>query len=47
MLKREASRNGQTPKYDNRCRNLSKERIKEKLDKGESYCIRFKVFIIF
>lgn len=43
MLKREASRNGQTPKYDNRCRNLSKERIKEKLDKGESYCIRFKL----
>lgn len=43
MLKREAARLGQVPKYDNRCRSLSKEMIKEKLGMEESHCIRFKL----
>lgn len=43
LLKREALRNQQVPKYDNACRKLSKDEVKRKLDKKEPYCIRFKL----
>lgn len=43
MLRREAARTSQIPKYDNRCRHLSPEKIKEKLNIGETSCIRFKL----
>lgn len=43
LLRREALRLRQVPKYDNKCRHLSKEDINDKLKRGEPYCIRFKV----
>lgn len=43
LLRREALKIQQVPKYDNRCRYLTKEEIQEYLDKGRQYCIRFKV----
>ncbi|CAH0557037.1 unnamed protein product [Brassicogethes aeneus] len=43
LLRKEAIRAQEVPKYDNRCRNLTKEEIKMKLDKGEPSCIRFKL----
>ncbi|CAK9823898.1 Probable glutamate--tRNA ligase, mitochondrial [Anthophora retusa] len=44
LLRREAIKCGQVPKYDNRCRHLTDDEIKAKLDKGNPYCIRFKLF---
>jgi len=35
---------GQPPKYNGKCRNLSKEEVKKRLKEGESFVIRFKVF---
>ncbi|XP_076280884.1 putative glutamate--tRNA ligase, mitochondrial isoform X2 [Lasioglossum baleicum] len=43
LLRREALKCRQVPKYDNRCRHLSSDEIKEKLNKGHPYCIRFKL----
>ncbi|XP_003707042.1 putative glutamate--tRNA ligase, mitochondrial [Megachile rotundata] len=43
LLKREALKCGQVPKYDNRCRHLSDDEVKQKLKKGDPYCIRFKL----
>ncbi|XP_076381070.1 putative glutamate--tRNA ligase, mitochondrial [Megalopta genalis] len=43
LLRKEALKCRQVPKYDNRCRHLSSNEIKEKLDKGHPYCIRFKL----
>ncbi|XP_043288445.1 probable glutamate--tRNA ligase, mitochondrial isoform X2 [Venturia canescens] len=43
MLKKDAIKNGQIPKYDNRCRHLSKEETKSKLANTGNYCIRFKL----
>ncbi|XP_012256323.2 probable glutamate--tRNA ligase, mitochondrial [Athalia rosae] len=43
LLRRESLRLRQTPKYDNKCRHLSEEDLKEKLRRGESYCVRFKL----
>lgn len=43
LLRREALRARQNPRYDNRCRNLSQEEINKKLNAGESHCIRFKL----
>lgn len=43
LLKREALRLREVPKYDNKCRHLSKEDLEDKLRRGEPYCIRFKV----
>ena len=45
VLRKAALKERQVPKYDNRCRHLSNEEIKEKLRRGETYCIRFKVNI--
>ncbi|XP_059835708.1 probable glutamate--tRNA ligase, mitochondrial [Hypanus sabinus] len=41
MLKKEALRLRQTPKYDNRCRHLTSKQIEEKLVQGCPYVIRF------
>lgn len=35
--------NGQTPKYDGHCRNLSQEEIEERLKRGDDYVIRLKL----
>ncbi|XP_066585242.1 nondiscriminating glutamyl-tRNA synthetase EARS2, mitochondrial [Prorops nasuta] len=43
ILRREAIKSHQIPKYDNRCRHLSDEEVKEKLNKGVDHCIRFKL----
>lgn len=41
LLKKEALRTGQTPRYDNRCRHLRAEQVKEKLAQGVPHVIRF------
>ncbi|KAL1490344.1 hypothetical protein ABEB36_013058 [Hypothenemus hampei] len=43
LLKREALKRQEIPKYDNRCRHLTEEEIKNRLSKGDSCCIRFKM----
>uniref|UniRef100_A0A3Q3WIZ7 Nondiscriminating glutamyl-tRNA synthetase EARS2, mitochondrial n=1 Tax=Mola mola TaxID=94237 RepID=A0A3Q3WIZ7_MOLML len=41
LLKKEALRTGQTPRYDNRCRHLRAKQVQEKLDQGVPHVIRF------
>jgi glutamyl-tRNA synthetase len=43
MLRKTAIKERQIPKYDNRCQHFSDEEVKERLKRGEMYCIRFKV----
>ncbi|CAH0600172.1 unnamed protein product [Chrysodeixis includens] len=43
ILRRDAVRSQRTPKYDNRCRSLTPDEIKEKMDSGVASCIRFKL----
>lgn len=43
LLRREAVRTRQIPKYDNRCRHLTPALIAEKMAKNDKYCIRFKL----
>ncbi|XP_066516865.1 nondiscriminating glutamyl-tRNA synthetase EARS2, mitochondrial isoform X2 [Hoplias malabaricus] len=43
LLKREALRNGQTPRYDNRCRSLHPDLVKERLSAGLPSVIRFSL----
>lgn len=43
LLRREAVRTGQVPRYDNKCRHLSKAEIEKKLNEGSKKCIRFKL----
>lgn len=43
LLKKEAVKARQIPKYDNKCRNLSKEEAEHKLKHLGTSCIRFKV----
>ncbi|XP_071640205.1 nondiscriminating glutamyl-tRNA synthetase EARS2, mitochondrial [Temnothorax longispinosus] len=43
LLRKEAIKCGQIPKYDNRCRHLAEDKIKEMLLKDSTYCIRFKL----
>ncbi|KAG7210237.1 hypothetical protein KM043_011786 [Ampulex compressa] len=43
LLKKDARKCGQTPKYDNKCRHLSKDEIKAHLKDDKPYCIRFKL----
>lgn len=45
LAKKEAVKSGGRPNYDNKCRNLSDLEIKDKLDKGETYCVRLKVMV--
>ncbi|XP_038274273.1 probable glutamate--tRNA ligase, mitochondrial isoform X7 [Dermochelys coriacea] len=43
LLKKDALRNRQTPRYDNRCRHLSSEQVAEKLSQGSDYVVRFRL----
>ncbi|XP_074540860.1 nondiscriminating glutamyl-tRNA synthetase EARS2, mitochondrial [Halichoeres trimaculatus] len=43
LLKKEALRSGQTPRYDNRCRHLKAHQVQEKLAQGVSHVIRFRL----
>ncbi|XP_016431381.1 nondiscriminating glutamyl-tRNA synthetase EARS2, mitochondrial [Sinocyclocheilus rhinocerous] len=43
LLKREAQRSGQVPRYDNRCRELPPEQVQQKLAQGVPCVIRFKL----
>ncbi|XP_050595217.1 probable glutamate--tRNA ligase, mitochondrial isoform X5 [Bombus affinis] len=43
LLRREAIKRGEVPKYDNRCRHISNDEVKAKLDNGSPFCIRFKL----
>ncbi|XP_037671196.1 probable glutamate--tRNA ligase, mitochondrial isoform X2 [Choloepus didactylus] len=43
LLKKEAVRNHQTPRYDNRCRNLSQEQVAQRLARDPKPAIRFRL----
>ncbi|XP_065203765.1 nondiscriminating glutamyl-tRNA synthetase EARS2, mitochondrial [Planococcus citri] len=43
LMKKDAIRRREVPKYDNRCRNLSEQEVQEKLRNSSSHCIRFKL----
>jgi len=43
LLRREALRNRESNRYDGRCAALGPEEIKEKLDTGMAYTVRFKL----
>uniref|UniRef100_A0A8C7YYY3 Nondiscriminating glutamyl-tRNA synthetase EARS2, mitochondrial n=1 Tax=Oryzias sinensis TaxID=183150 RepID=A0A8C7YYY3_9TELE len=43
LLKKEALRAGQTPRYDNRCRHLQAAQVQEKLAQGLPHVIRFRL----
>lgn len=43
LLKKEALRTRQVPKYDNKCRNMPKEEVDIRLNRKEKHCVRFKV----
>lgn len=43
LLRRDAVRRGETPRYDNRCRHLQPEEVKDKLASKTPYVIRLKV----
>lgn len=42
-LRNVAVQQNETPKYDNRCRNLSLAKVEKFESEGTPYCIRFKV----
>ncbi|XP_054271527.1 probable glutamate--tRNA ligase, mitochondrial [Macrosteles quadrilineatus] len=43
LLRKDALRRRQTPRYDNRCRHLSKEEVEDKLKSGGQQCVRLKL----
>ncbi|XP_029424541.1 probable glutamate--tRNA ligase, mitochondrial isoform X3 [Nannospalax galili] len=43
LLKKEALRSHQTPRYDNRCRNLSSAQVAQKLAKNPKPAVRFRL----
>lgn len=43
LLRRDALRARQVPKYDNRCRHLTPGQIAEKIAANDKYCIRFRL----
>ncbi|XP_036392803.1 probable glutamate--tRNA ligase, mitochondrial isoform X1 [Megalops cyprinoides] len=43
LLKKEALRSRQTPRYDNRCRHLRPDQVAEKLGQGQPHVIRFRL----
>lgn len=43
ILRKDALRRREVPKYDNRCRHLSNEEVHSNLEKGSPRCVRFKV----
>lgn len=44
MLRKDALRRRQVPRYDNRCRNITKSEVQEKIYSGAESCIRLKVY---
>jgi len=43
LLRRQTLARGEVPRYDNRCRHLSRSNAQAKIDSGVSHTIRFKV----
>ncbi|EDV95777.1 probable glutamate--tRNA ligase, mitochondrial [Drosophila grimshawi] len=43
LLRKEALRTRQVPRYDNKCRHLTREQLESLLAKGTPHCIRFKL----
>ncbi|MBN3303301.1 SYEM protein, partial [Amia calva] len=43
LLKKEALRSRQTPRYDNRCRHLRSDQVEEKLGRSQPHVIRFRL----
>lgn len=43
LLRREALKTQEIPKYDNRCRHLSNMEVESRIAQGDPYCIRFKI----
>lgn len=43
LLRRDALRARQVPKYDNRCRHLTPGQVAEKMAANDRYCIRFRL----
>ncbi|XP_039296297.1 probable glutamate--tRNA ligase, mitochondrial [Nilaparvata lugens] len=43
LLRKEALRMRQVPKYDNKCRDLTKDEVNQKLSSGVEACVRFKL----
>lgn len=43
LLRKEALRTRQVPRYDNKCRHLTPEQLEPLLAKGTPHCIRFKL----
>ncbi|XP_023934306.2 probable glutamate--tRNA ligase, mitochondrial [Bicyclus anynana] len=43
LLRRDAVKHQRLPKYDNKCRSLSKEDVDAKIRAGTPHCIRFKL----
>ncbi|XP_055911743.1 probable glutamate--tRNA ligase, mitochondrial [Eupeodes corollae] len=43
LLRKEALKQRQIPKYDNKCRHLKQSDIQDKLSKGVPFCVRFKL----
>ncbi|PIO30998.1 hypothetical protein AB205_0165400, partial [Aquarana catesbeiana] len=43
LLKKEALRNRETPRYDNRCRHLTTAQIQDKLSKNMPFVVRFQL----
>ncbi|XP_030340217.1 probable glutamate--tRNA ligase, mitochondrial isoform X1 [Strigops habroptila] len=43
LLKKEALRSQQTPRYDNRCRHLTPTEVAEKLSQGLDWVVRFRL----
>lgn len=46
LLRREAIKLREIPKYDNKCRFLSVDETNKRLERGDKYCIRFKVLMM-
>lgn len=43
LIRKEAAKNREIPRYDNRCRHLTEREISEKLSANEEFTIRFKL----
>lgn len=47
LIRKDAMKHGEIPKYDNKCRHLSETEIQEKIAAKTPYVIRFKVRVYF
>lgn len=43
LLRKDALRRRQVPRYDNRCRNMTQDEIEKKLHSNKEHCVRLKV----